>query len=156
MSKQHTYKTTIEWTGNRGIGTAGYKDYDRSYLISVDHKVVIEASSDPAFMGDAAKYNPEELFLSSLSSCHMLWYLHLCSDVGIVVVEYKDNATAIMMETNSGGHFTEVILYPIVTITDEKRIAEANELHHAANKHCFIANSCNFPVTHKGSCSMAS
>jgi len=156
MSKDHKYRTIIEWTGNRGEGTKSYKAYDRSHRITVDNKSLIEASSDPAFMGDATKYNPEELLLASLSSCHMLWYLHLCSDNGIIVVDYKDEATGTMVETASGGHFTEVILHPLVTITDETKIEKANELHHAANKHCFIANSCNFPVKHEPSCLIAS
>jgi len=152
MSKEHTYKINIEWTGNRGEGTSSYRGYDRSHNISVANKAVIYASSDPAFMGDASKYNPEELLVASLSSCHMLWYLHLCSDNGIVVVEYKDEATGIMLETASGGHFTEVILHPSVTITDKTKIEKANELHYEANKKCFIANSCNFPVKHEPSC----
>ena len=153
MSKEHNYKTQIEWTGNRGEGTKTYKGYDRSHHIAVTNKPVIEASSDPAFMGDALKYNPEELLVASLSSCHMLWFLHLCSDNGIVVVNYRDEATGTMLETLSGGHFTEVILHPAVTITDKTKIEKANELHYEANKKCFIANSCNFPVKHKPSCS---
>ena len=152
MPKEHNYQTAIEWTGNRGEGTKSYKGYDRSHRVSVANKPVIEASSDPAFMGDASKYNPEELLLASLSSCHMLWYLHLCSDNGIIVIDYKDEATGIMLETGIGGHFTEVTLHPVVTITDETKIEKANELHSAANKHCFIANSCNFPVKHESYC----
>lgn len=156
MSKQHNYKTNIEWTGNRGEGTKNYRGYDRSHRISVNNKTIIEASSDPAFMGDAEKYNPEELLLASLSSCHMLWYLHLCADNGIVVTGYTDEATGTMLETPSGGHFTEVVLHPVVTITAESKIEKANELHRSANKHCFIANSCNFPVKHEASCLVGS
>ncbi len=152
MAKEHLYKTNIEWTGNRGEGTGHYKSYDRSHVISVDNKPVIQASSDPAFMGDATKYNPEELLVAALSSCHMLWFLHLCSDHGIVVVDYKDEATGVMLETASGGHFTEVVLHPVVTVGDKAHINKANELHHEANKKCFIANSCNFPVKHEPTC----
>jgi organic hydroperoxide reductase OsmC/OhrA len=103
-------------------------------------------------MGDITKHNPEDLFLASLSSCHMLWYLHLCADNGIVVTHYEDNATAVMVQTATGGHFTEAILHPQVTITDIAMIEKANALHKEANRHCFIANSCNFPVQHKPSC----
>lgn len=152
MSKEHFYKTNVEWTGNRGEGTSHYKGYDRSHRITVANKAVIEASSDTAFMGDASKYNPEELLLAALSSCHMLWFLHLCSDNGIVVVEYTDNATGVMIETVSGGHFTEVLLHPVVKITDKTNIEKANALHEEANKKCFIANSCNFPVKHEPTC----
>ena len=156
MAKEHFYKTNIIWTGNRGEGTSHYKGYDRSHNISVANKPVIESSSDPAFMGDASKYNPEELLLAALSSCHMLWFLHLCSDHGIIVVDYRDEATGVMVETSSGGHFTEVVLHPMVTITDNKKIEKANELHLEANKRCFIANSCNFPVKHEPTCTSIS
>ncbi len=152
MGKQHLYKTMIEWTGNRGEGTSAYRAYDRDHRISVDGKPAIEASSDPAFMGDPSRYNPEELFLSSLSSCHMLWYLHLCSDHGIVVLSYKDEATGTMVEEEGGGRFTAVTLHPVITINDEAMIEKANELHGLANRSCFIANSCNFPVKHEPTC----
>lgn len=98
-------------------------------------------------------YNPEELFVASLSSCHMLWYLHLCSEAGVVVVDYHDQATGTMHETENGaGHFTQVMLQPEVTVKNEAMITQANELHEKANKLCFIANSCNFPVFHKATC----
>jgi len=146
---KHNYKTIIQWTGNKGTGTSNYRDYERSHTISVENKPVIEASSDPAFRGDKTKYNPEEMLLSSLSSCHMLWYLHFCSEAGIIVTDYVDHATGIMEETSNGsGHFTEVILYPTITITDENKIEKAKELHTKANEFCFIANSVNFPVKH--------
>lgn len=147
--KHHHYKTAIEWTGNKGSGTSNYRDYERSHTISVENKPVIEGSSDPAFRGDKTKYNPEEMLLSSLSSCHMLWYLHCCSEAGIIVTDYTDHATGTMEETSNGsGRFIEVVLNPIVTITDEDKIEKAKELHTKANEFCFIANSVNFPVKH--------
>lgn len=147
--KHHHYKTTIEWTGNKGSGTNNYRDYERSHTISVENKPTIEGSSDPAFRGDKTKYNPEEMLLSSLSSCHMLWYLHFCSEAGIIVTAYIDNATGIMEEgSNGSGRFTEVVLRPVVTITNETQIEKAKELHTKANEFCFIANSVNFPVKH--------
>lgn len=147
--KHHHYKTTIEWTGNKGSGTSNYRDYERSHTISVENKPTIEGSSDPAFRGDKTKYNPEEMLLSSLSSCHMLWYLHFCSEAGIIVTDYIDIATGIMEEgSNGSGRFTEVVLQPVVTITDETQIEKAKELHTKANEFCFIANSVNFPVKH--------
>ena len=153
MSTLHTYKSKTIWTGNTGSGTVDYKSYERSHTISIDRKIDIPASSDPAFRGDPTKHNPEELFLSSLSSCHMLWYLHVCSAAGIGVESYEDNAVGIMEETENGsGKFTEVTLYPIVTVRDKSMIEKANMLHHEANKMCFIANSCNFEVKHKPNC----
>lgn len=149
MSKQHHYKAVIQWTGNKGTGTSGYRDYERSHTISVENKMMIEGSSDPAFRGDRNKHNPEEMFLASLSSCHMLWYLHFCSEAGIIVTNYTDEAAGIMEETASGsGHFTEVTLHPTVTITENAMFEKAKELHHKANEYCFIANSVNFPVQH--------
>jgi organic hydroperoxide reductase OsmC/OhrA len=148
MNKQHHYKSTITWTGNKGEGTSCYKAYDRSHTLNVHHKPEIQLSSDPSFRGDNAQYNPEELFLASLSSCHMLWYLHLCADNGIVVTAYSDMATGTMDEGIQGGKFTEVMLHPHVTVAHSSMITKASELHQMAHEKCFIANSCNFPVRH--------
>jgi organic hydroperoxide reductase OsmC/OhrA len=149
MSRQHLYKATIKWTGNNGKGTDNYSNYERSHLIVIENKPDILGSSDPAFRGDKTKHNPEDLLVSSCSSCHMLWYLHLCSEAGVIVTDYIDNSTGIMIETsNGGGKFTEVILNPIVIVSEPHMIDKANELHKKANELCFIANSVNFPVRH--------
>ncbi len=149
MSGQHQYKATIKWTGNKGKGTENYRNYERSHQIIIENKSDILGSSDPAFRGDKTKHNPEDLLVSSLSACHMLWYLHLCSEAGVIVSDYVDNATGIMVETtNGGGQFSEVTLNPIVTVTEQSMVNKANELHKKANELCFIANSVNFPVGH--------
>ncbi|RNC83993.1 MAG: OsmC family peroxiredoxin [Balneola sp.] len=148
--KSHNYQATITWTGNTGSGTASYRDYERSHNIQAGGKPVIESSSDPSFRGDSSKYNPEELFLASLSSCHMLWFLHLCSVEGIIVTGYKDKASGIMTEEKGGsGKFTRVTLHPSVTVLEERMRAKLDSIHHEANKKCFIANSCNFPILHQ-------
>ena len=153
MKPQHTYKTNLNWTGNNGEGTESYKTYERSYTISIDNKPDILGSSDPSFRGDATKYNPEELLVASLSSCHMLWYLHLCSEADIIVTHYEDNATGTMVEiANGAGHFTEVTLHPKVTVSEVLMIDNANALHTKANALCFIANSVNFKVKHHPTC----
>ena len=145
--KEHLYKLSLQWTGNNGQGTANYKAYDRTYEIEVPGKPVILGSSDPAFRGDKTRYNPEELLIASLSSCHMLWYLHLCADAEIVVTSYCGRATGKMCETkDGGGKFTEVILKLEITIAAENDLEKATQLHHQAHKLCFIANSVNFPV----------
>lgn len=148
--KTHHYKTKITWTGNEGKGTKNYTSYSRSHSISVDGKYdKILSSSDPSFRGDKTKYNPEELLLASISSCHMLWYLHLCSSNKITVVDYIDNTTGKMVEDEDGSRkFTEVTLNPVVTISERELIGKAEELHHQANQKCFIANSVNFKVGH--------
>ncbi|KPM49150.1 OsmC family protein [Jiulongibacter sediminis] len=148
--KEHHYHITTEWTGNTGEGTISYKSYERSHLLKVDDKTVIELSSDPAFRGDPAKHNPEELFLASLSSCHMLWYLHFCSVNGITVTSYLDKAEGLMEEEKSGkGRFKTVLLKPQISIREPEKLDLALELHHKANEFCFIANSCNFEVKHE-------
>ena len=145
--KEHLYQLTLQWTGNNGQGTSNYTVYDRSYEIEVPGKPIILGSSDPAFRGDQTKYNPEELLIASLSSCHMLWYLHLCADAGIVVISYCDRAIGKMCETKDGsGRFTEVVLKPEITITAESNLEQAKQLDHKAHELCFIANSVNFPV----------
>lgn len=156
MEKEHRYRISMTWTGNRGQGTAGYTAYSRDHLISVGGKPDIIATSDTAFRGSPGRYNPEELFVSALSSCHMLWYLHLCATNDIVVTAYEDEALGTMMESaEGGGYFKEVTLYPVVTIADAARIPRALELHREASKKCFIANSCNFPVRHEPKCRVA-
>lgn len=147
---KHQYNTNIEWTGNSGSGTSDYNAYKRNYQIAVDGKPDIQGSSDPAFKGDSSKYNPEELFVASISSCHMLWYLHLCSVNDIVVLQYKDCAEGIMVENKDGsGQFEKITLNPTVTVQDKSMVELANTLHRQANQKCFIANSCNFEIIHK-------
>ena len=153
MKGCHEYEVSVKWTGDLGKGTANYKSYERSHTISVENKSDILGSSDPAFRGDRTRHNPEELLVASLSSCHMLWYLHLCAEAGIIVVEYVDNATGTMVETqDGGGRFAEVTLNPTVSVAEATMIEKANELHRKANEYCFIANSVNFPVHHKLTC----
>ena len=153
MDKVHHYEVSIKWTGNEGTGTSSYRAYSRSHTITVSGKQEISGSSDPAFRGDSTKYNPEELLVASLSSCHMLWYLHLCAEAGLIVLEYTDRATGIMQENKrGGGQFREVMLKPSVVVAEASMIAKANALHKEANELCFIANSVNFPVLHQPDC----
>ncbi len=148
--RHHRYGIKVEWTGDQGEGTSDYVSYQRSHTISASAKYgEILASADPSFRGERSKYNPEELFLGSISACHMLWYLHLCSEYEIVVKEYTDNATGLMITANDGGgRFTNVVLNPLVTIEDEGKITLANSIHKQANRMCFIANSCNIMIEH--------
>lgn len=154
----HQYKTTLTWTGNTGTGTSGYRAYSRNHeLTTPEGKPTIPASSDPSFRGDRTRYNPEELLVSSISSCHMLWYLHLCSEAGVIVVDYVDTATGVMTENPDGsGQFVEVTLYPAVIVSDASMVEKANSLHHRANEMCFIAQSVNFPVLHEPTCTAQS
>lgn len=150
MYTLHNYKTAIIWSGNQGSGTSNYKDFERSYHIQIENKATILGSSDPEFRGDRTKHNPEELLLAAVSSCHMLWYLHFCSENKIIVTDYVDNATAILEETQSGnGKFISITLHPMITITEKFMIEKATALHAKANEYCFVANSLNLIVTHE-------
>lgn len=147
MSKQHHYTIRNSWTGNLGTGTSGYRAYSRNHIISAENKAAVLSSSDPAFRGDATRYNPEEMLVASLSSCHMLWFLHLCAEAGVVVISYADKASGIMEETaDGGGRFVSVSLSPEVVVASEEMIEKVAALHHKAHELCFIANSVNFPV----------
>jgi organic hydroperoxide reductase OsmC/OhrA len=150
MPKEHHYTIAVDWTGNQGTGTSAYKAYARAHHIHSAGKPTIPGSSDPAFRGDPACYNPEELLVASLSTCHMLWYLHLCSVGGIVVTAYADRAEGTMIEeADGGGRFTGVVLKPEVTVKSGADLAKARALHAEAHKLCFIARSVNFTVTHE-------
>jgi organic hydroperoxide reductase OsmC/OhrA len=120
-------------------------------VISIDHKQDLQGSSDSIFRGDVTKHNPEDMLLSSLSVCHMLWYLHLCADAGVIVTAYTDNVEGILEYGKNGGKFTEVTLHPVVSVESEEMIPLAMSLHSEAHACCFIANSVNFPVHHQPS-----
>jgi len=150
MNVDHHYALTVEWTGNRGTGTSGYRDYGRDHIVRAEGNPPIEGSSDRAFFGDPERWNPEELLLAALSQCHMLSYLHVAQRNGIVVTGYRDSATGTMASASDGsGHFTSVTLRPEVTITDSAQIELAQSLHDEAERLCFIAASVNFPVGHE-------
>jgi organic hydroperoxide reductase OsmC/OhrA len=148
MKREHLYSVLLVWTGNTGKGTSDYRSYKRDHVISAAGKDPIHGSSDPNFLGDPVRYNPEELLVSAISSCHMLWYLHLCAVAGIVVVSYEDRAEGTMEESpNGSGRFVSVTLRPQVRVTSSAERAKA--LHQRAHDFCFIANSVNFPVHHE-------
>lgn len=149
MNLDHRYAIDLQWTGNRGSGTSGYKDYGRDHVVSVEGKHPIEGSADRVFFGDRDRWNPEELLLAALSQCHMLSYLAEAARAGVVVVGYTDAATGVMEQTsNGGGHFTSVLLSPRVTVADPAQAELAAALHAPAAEKCFIAASMNFPVEH--------
>ena len=150
MDHRHHYAVSVEWTGNRGAGTSSYRAYGRDLVIRSDGKVhEIAASADPAFFGDRERGNPEELLLAALAQCHMLSYLYVAARRGIVVVDYRDEAVGSIEQTpEGGGHFTEAVLRPVVTIESGDPDA-ARDAHIEASALCFIAASVNFPVRHE-------
>ena len=145
--KTHTYEVSVRWTGNNGTGTATYRGYDRAHEIASPGKPTIACSSDPAFRGDRTRWNPEDLLIGSASACHQLWYLHLCSDAGVVVTAYEDAAQGILdEESNGSGQFSRILLRPRVTIAAGSDTKLAQSLHHRAHEMCFIARSLKCPV----------
>lgn len=147
VPKTHQYEVDVTWTGNTGAGTSGYREYERAHDVSALGKPVIAGSADPAFRGVPERWNPEELLVASLSQCHMLWFLALCSQERIVVTDYTDRPSGTMVETADGsGHFSEVVLRPQVRIVDSEHVDRTRILHERAHEMCFIANSVNFEV----------
>ena len=149
MEREHRYRLEVAWTGNQGSGTSGYRAYGRAHEVRAPGKPPLPGSSDSAFRGDSARWNPEEFLVASLSACHMLWYLHLCADAGVVVTDYLDRAEGIMVEPEAGvAKFERVILKPRVTLAPGADHERARTLHHEAHRRCYIANSVNFAVEH--------
>ena len=150
MKLEHRYEIDLQWTGNRGEGTSGYKSYGRDHTVSTEGKHPIEGSADRTFFGDTDRWNPEELLLAALSQCHMLSYLAEAARAGVVVMGYTDRPTGVMEQTSDGGgHFTSAVLRPKVTIADPAQAELAASLHAPAAAKCFIASSVNFPVDHE-------
>lgn len=124
--------------------------YGREHTISADGKPSILGSADPAFRGDAARWNPEDLLVAALAACHKLWYLHRCARSDIRVLAYRDAAVGTMAEDAATGvRFTRVVLRPRGTIRYTYDIALAERLQAEAPMECFIANAGNFQVEHE-------
>lgn len=147
MNKEHHYNAHLVWDGDN---TNDYTTYTRSHRVVIENKQPLPLTSDPAFRGDAATHNPEDLFLTAISSCHMLSYLALCAKYRINVLSYEDRAAGVMQEDGKGGgKFISVTLHPIVTIDNAEQIERATQLHERAHEQCFIANSCSVPIHHE-------
>ncbi|GAB4587734.1 OsmC family protein [Nocardia sp. IFM 10818] len=138
---EHVYEVEVTWSGE----TTGYRSYSRDHEVLAAGRPPIPATSDPKFRGSKERWNPEQLLVGALSDCHMLWYLHLCAEAGVVVTGYHDTAVGVMDDER----FQRVTLRPRVTVTDPEMIELTLGLHEEAHKKCFIANSVNFPVAHE-------
>jgi len=149
MASEHVYGACVVWTGDRGEGTRSYKGYDRTWNIETPGKPVIHCSNDPLLGGDPSLPNPEDLLLSSLSACHMLWYLHLASVAGIVVTAYEDAPEGVGETAPDGaGRFLRATLNPVITLEAGSDTARADAIHGEVHRYCFIARSVNFPVSY--------
>ncbi len=145
----HRYAVSVEWTGDRGEGTAQYRGYGRDHVVRAAGVPDLLGSADATFRGDRDRWNPELLLLAALSQCHMLSFLHVCVRAGVVVTGYTDAATATMrLNPDGSGEFTEAVLHPRVVVAPGTP-TELDELHAEANRLCFIARSVAFPVHHE-------
>lgn len=145
----HTYELGLTWTGNRGTGTSGYRDYGREVLARSEGRADLELSADRSFRGDATRWNPEVLLLAALSECHLLSLLHVAVMHGVTVTAYEDAPQGWMEQSGIGGRFTRVLLRPRVTVADPAHVGLMEELHREAGRACFIASSVSFPVEHE-------
>jgi organic hydroperoxide reductase OsmC/OhrA len=153
MGFKHLFKAKLNWFVKEKQAASASEVDNKSHTIAIEGKAILSVSAAKAFKGDPGLYNPEDLLLSSIVSCHMMSYLYVCSQNGIEVVSYTDEAEATLEVSGDGsGRFTEVRLYPKVVIKQTDKVAEALSLHSKANQLCFIANSCNFPIVHNPSC----
>ena len=143
----HSYVSRIVWTGNRGTGTSGYREYDRTWNVAIPGKPVVECSNDPLLGGNPARMNPEDMLLSALSACHMLWFLHFAADAGIAVFAYEDEPEGVAeVGTGGAGRFLSATLRPQITVAEGTDTGLASALHGRIHDVCFIARSVNFPV----------
>lgn len=147
MDIKHHFELENNWTGNKGTGTADVASYSRLHQIKIDDKPDLLLTTADFKRGDKGVHNPEDLLLASVSSCHMLSYLYLCAKANVTVEDYCDKAEGIMIEhEKGGGHFTSVLLKPVVTIASEEMRERALKLHHKAHEICYIASSVNFEI----------
>ena len=149
MRSDHDYLVRVEWQGNLGTGTSGYRDYTRDTEITAEGVPSILGSADVPFHGSAERWNPELLLLAALSQCHLLSYLYVALKNGIVVESYSDSISGVLRTTAAGGgSFASATLRPIVGISKGDPELAAS-LHREASELCFIASSVNFPLTHE-------
>lgn len=147
------YRATVEW---RSGGAFREGRYSRAHSLSFDGGAVVPASSSPHVvpvpMSDPAGVDPEEMLVASVSSCHMLWFLHLARDSGFDVASYRDEAAGTMGKDKEGRMaITQIVLRPRIDFAGDAPDAEAlDRLHHEAHERCFIANSLKSDIIVEG------
>jgi len=142
------HKVTLTW--ERGDKPFEYQKYSRDHTWKFDGGHEMSASAAPAYLGNPANTDPEEAFVASLSSCHMLTFLAVACKKKFVLDEYTDDAVG-HMEKNENGKMaiTRVELHPKIKFSGDKQPTEQelDEMHHFAHTECFIANSVKTKVT---------
>ena len=144
------FKVLTKWSSINKEDSLNTFSNLKTHRTYIENKEPLIISADKSFKGDKTKHNPEDLFLSALSSCHMMSYMYLCDKNNISLLNYTDEALGTLLVNEDGsGSFNSIVLYPIVTILDKNKIDLALSLHKEANRLCFIANSCKVPIVHK-------
>ena len=139
----HEYRTELSWAGTTVVG---YDAYDRSHRVSTGSGAApVDLSSDPAFGGDPARLNPEQLLVLAASSCQLLSFLAVAARARLDVVAYTDDAEAVMPEDDPPTRITRIHLHPQVLLADTDRVRPAAErllhLTEVAHRECYVANS---------------
>ncbi|MBK8573056.1 MAG: OsmC family protein [Geothrix sp.] len=132
----HHYPLQLHWTGNTLDGT-----YNRNATVTTAGKQPLAVSSAPEYVGDATRWNPEDLLGTALATCHMLTFLALCAKAKVEVVGYEDHAEAILDTVDKVTRVTQVHLRPVIRVTRGTSMAKVVELFEKAHKYCFVANS---------------
>lgn len=137
---------TVEWERN---GADFGLRYDRAHVWKFDSGIEVAASSAPELLGDPDRVDPEEAYVASISSCHMLWFLHLAADAGWIVDRYVDDAVGTMTRDDSGiTWIPRVNLRPVIEWAgDAPTTEQIDSLHHESHRRCFIANSVRTAIT---------
>ena len=148
LTAMSEHKVTLNW--QRGDTPFEYQKYSRDHTWKFDGGHEMTASAAPAYLGNPANTDPEEAFVASLSSCHMLTFLAVACKKKFVLDEYTDDAVG-HMEKNENGKMAimRVELHPKIKFSGEKQPTEQelDEMHHFAHTECFIANSVKTQVT---------
>lgn len=135
----HSYAATLSWQGST---REGYRAYSRTHTASAPPaEATLELTADPAYRGDAAHLNPEQLLLMSASSCQLLSFLAEAAIRKIDVVAYDDSAEAVMEEVDGPMRITRIVLRPVIRVAAGTDVGEVLQLVHRAHDLCFIANS---------------
>jgi len=135
----HRYRVTCQWHGSTG---AGYKHYDRSHLgAGPPAASLLDLSGDPAFLGDPAKLNPEQLVVLAAASCQLLSFLAVAARARIDVVAYEDEGEGVMPEDDKPMRITRIVLRPRITVAGDVAEDRVRHLVDVAHRECFIANS---------------
>lgn len=139
MAHAHTYRTSLLWSGTTG---AGYDEYGRTHQLAASPAAAgLTLSSDPAFRGDPALLNPEQLLVAAASSCQLLSFLAVAARARIDVVAYSDDAEGVMPEDDRPMRITRIVLRPQITVSGDATEERLTHLCEVAHRECFIANS---------------